>query len=181
MADLTTLANVKGYLGLGENTAQDAVLARLIAAESDWFRRQIGRYIESGEHTETVIHDGTDCIIPRQTPVTAVAELVADGVTVPESSSREVAGWYLVDGMIWLRGWYVPDRSVVDLTYTAGYSPIPADIEQAVIEMVALRFQERHHVGTANLNQAGISVTFLPAIVPQSVRDVIEGYRRVSV
>lgn len=183
MADLTTLENVKASLFGRDPSAIDAEesLRLYIAAASTWFRRQVGRQLELGAYTEKQIHEGGDFIATREYPVVSVATFTADGVSVPAAPTDADPGWHIIGGRLHVRGWYVPEGSVVSLTYSAGYSPIPADIEQAVREMVALKYREKGSVGAQTVSALGQSITFLPSITPRSVQDVIDGYRRVSV
>lgn len=183
MADLTTLDSVKLQIFGRDPSAIDAdeVLQVYIAAASAWFRRQVGRHIGMATFTEKLLHEGGDLISTREFPVSGVSAFTSDGVPVPAALDDASSGWIILGGMLYVRGWCIPERSVLSLTYTAGYSPVPADVEQAVREMVALKYREKGSLGTQTLSALGQSITFLPSITPRSVQDVIEGYRRVSV
>ena len=52
MADLTTLANVKGWLGVTATT-DDALLSRLISAASDYVQTWLNRTIATQTYSET--------------------------------------------------------------------------------------------------------------------------------
>jgi hypothetical protein len=71
MADLTTLANVKGWLGVTATT-DDALLTRLISAASDYVQKWLNRTIAVQPYTET--RDGTGgYVLPLSNyPVSAV-------------------------------------------------------------------------------------------------------------
>lgn len=182
MADLTTLANVRMHLGLKEpETDPDAFLQVLIPAVSAWFRGQVDRQIGAEDVSEKYAHEGGDLISVRESPVTAVASFAVDGVPVPRAATDSAPGWYILAGRLYVRGWYVPAGSIVSITYTAGYTPVPADVDQAVREMVALKYRERGSVGTQTVSALGQSITFLPSITPRAVQDVIDRYRRMSV
>jgi hypothetical protein len=125
--DLTSLANVKLWLGITD-TSSDAILSRLITTESASFLKEIDRNIIAQAYTETI--DGSDPRIRRGTgftpwvggaypgvglgpvsrgwaidlknwPVIDVTSVVVDGQTIPQGSnpgqSTQVDGWMLVE------------------------------------------------------------------------------------
>lgn len=124
MSDLTTLANVKLWLGISDSSA-DAILSRLITTESATFRKLAGRDFASQTYVETI--DGSDPRIRRgpspdlwtgpfpgvggigsgwavnltNWPVISVTSVVVDGDVIPAGShsgeSAQVDGWVLVD------------------------------------------------------------------------------------
>lgn len=55
--------------------------------------------------------------------------------------------------------------------------PVPADLEQAAIEYIALKFKEAPHVGKSSQTVAGASAIFLPSLLPLSVRAVLDQYK----
>lgn len=124
-------------------------------------------------------------------PVTAVASVVLDGATIPAStvdaSGVRSDGWYIYDGpsgVLNLQGWYNinPGVSQCVIQYTAGYSPIPYDIEQAVIEWVTWKFtHERQRMGQIAASMSGESVSYSQFDKPMSVANVIDAYRRKTI
>lgn len=177
MADLTTLANVKGYLNLGvSNDALDALLSRLITAASTWVRSYCNRDFTSQTYTDILDGTGTVRQVVKQYPVTAVSSVSFSGVTqtITGLSINSLRNLTFTDGTVWEKG-----KANVSVTYTAGYASTPADIEQAVIEIVALRFREKDRVGTSTVNAKGESVTFSVMDVPPSVKTLLNNYRNV--
>lgn len=176
MADLTTLANVKQYLNLGTNTSADALLGRLISAASSWVRSYLNRDITQQAYTDTLDGTGTQRMIVAQYPVTALTSVTVDG--------QDVTANVISDGRRLLKlkdgyGVFTEGTGNVVVNYTAGYATTPYDIEQAVIEIVALRFREKDRVGTSTVNTRGESVTFNVTDVPASVRTLLNNYRKV--
>ena len=106
--------------------------------------------------------------------------LVNDRVELVDSSNSLVAAQ---TGALML----TPGRLVftqglgnVTIVYTAGWTlaTLPAEIGQAVIELVALRYKERERPGIqASGGTGGETLSFLRASSPPSVQDVIEAYR----
>ncbi len=111
--DLTTLANVKAYLGI-TTADSDAVLTRLITAMSYAFVQEIGREILRTSYTE--IFDGNDERIKMRavpsawlgpglgfafnlnSPVIGDPAIVVDDVAVPKRTGTTGSGWVLLFG-----------------------------------------------------------------------------------
>lgn len=181
MANYTTAADVKTYLGVGYMD-DDPLLTTLIAAVSGWFDGQTDRSILTGSCTDARSGDDSRILVLREYPVTAVASVTVDGAIIPEATTWDADGWVRAGRIVLLRGNYRFTLGVnnVVVVYTAGYASTPADVAQAVIEMVALKYRERQHVGTQTEAIAGQSLSYLPAVVPQSVQGVVNAYRRLS-
>ena len=177
---LTTPANVRLGMGLqdSQNADDDTYLAQLISSVTTEFEVYTGRALASAVRTESQVYRGRGCIIiPRYYPVTAVSTVTIDGTAVTAAGSWSGSGWFLVNDQIHLRGTEVEQGSLVELVYTAGYATVPADLERAAVEAVILKFRERGHVGASSMNAAGMSVSFLPSMMPNTVRQVLESYR----
>jgi hypothetical protein len=133
--DLTTLANVKAWLGAGVQplpTTDDALLARLVTAASSFVQNWLGRQIASQAYAETMDGNGDTAMLLRQWPVTSVASLTIDTITIPASSPAPSGNGYLLqpwDGMseagpqqLALVGYaFHRRRQNVAVAYTAGY------------------------------------------------------------
>jgi hypothetical protein len=167
---LTTLENLKTYLG--DPKDQDVLLTRLAEAASSYFETLTGRKFAAAEYAETQVGTGTDVIIPKHYPVNEVSALTINGEPIGASIDGR-SGHYLVDSVIHLRGYRAAPGALVAVTYTAGYQTIPADVEQAVIEIAALRHKSR------TLKSGEDSGSFIPVFqLPASIQTVVEAYRR---
>ncbi len=197
--DLTTLANVRQYLGV-TNTDDDAILQRMLSACSTNCARFLGRNLLTQSYTET--RDGNDSsrMLLKQTPVTAVASLniytpsfpwgfgiLAQGnntpptqVPVSPDGAQYQPGFAFDEFSIYLSG-YTFYRGVqnVIIAYTAGYTTTPFDIEEAVIEWIADRFKFRGRVGEKSkaLPQGG-SVSYELGFMPDRVKEALQLYKR---
>src|SRR4030042_1762739 len=78
---LTTLATVKGELGLDEeDTSKDAILERLINVVSESIERKCGRHFEYTEEIEELVAgQGGPRIMLSRTPVVDVDPVSIDG------------------------------------------------------------------------------------------------------
>jgi hypothetical protein len=182
--DLTTLDKVKRYLEVEgpQATSIEPFLEELIARESDWFRTQTGRSVLKAADVPE-IRDGTGSsrIIPLEYPVLSVASVKVDGVTVPPSVGG-AAGWiHSGPAIVLVSYWFTRGTANVELVYRAGYDPVPGDLEQAVIERVALTFEDRKRVGVAYKVVAGETMDFRGGAQLPRVMDMVERYRRRNV
>lgn len=165
--DLTILANVKAWRSPPvTTTADDPQIARIITAASDFITRYLQRSLLTQSVTETRNGTGGRVLMLRRAPVTALAQLLIDGVAVPEAPDPVSAG-YALDGpagLLYLRG-YAFRRGVqnVAVTYTAGFL---VSAEEHAVPSVA-----PYQLGCASLQQlwasdAGVAYANGAALVP---------------
>ena len=200
--DLTTLADVRSWLQMGQNpfpATDDELLTRLITAASQYIQTWLNPQIASQNWIET--RDGLGSVLgPGETryqfaafPVTAVFRVIVDGVEIPAipapTQSGTVAvgtpsarqGYLFTPTQLVIRGYPVPRKTAcVILQYTAGYTAPPADLAQACIELVALRYRERGRIGVAKAIGNGQTVSYSQKDMSDSIKTVIEQYRRVA-
>lgn len=197
-SDLTTLANVKQWVNLTATT-DDALLTRLISGVSLNIQAWLNRNIPEQSYTEIRSGlgggEGKYRMILANYPVIAVSSLMIDDQSIPASSDNGVMqpGYGFADHEIWL----APVSSSVDalysdgyqftrgtrnvqITYTAGYPVVPLDIEQACIELVAFRYRERDRIGLKSKGLAGETTAFNTADLPDSVKTLLQQYRKVA-
>ncbi|HTJ64744.1 MAG TPA: hypothetical protein VL899_13140 [Alphaproteobacteria bacterium] len=180
--DLISLAEVKAYLGGDLQSNDDAVLARLIAAASAFFVSACGRPILLQSFSETYDGKGNGRLYLRQTPVAAVASLSIDGTPVPRATSPGLPGWRLNGNTILLFGhWFGRCLANVAVTYTAGYQTVPADIAEAVAELVGLRYRGRDRLGKTSESIGGMATTsYAQKDVSPFIASVIARYSKVN-
>lgn len=135
-SDLTTLVNVKAWLGVSNGT-QDAVLSRLISAASAQIRTITNRY-NFYTTTVTEVRDGTDTrdLVLMNWPVLSVSSVIINNAVVEKGSysgeyNLQTAGWFLqpYDGFapgapqkISLINWsFLRGKQNIRVTYTYGY------------------------------------------------------------
>lgn len=178
--DLTTLDNVKGWLSPPlTTTTDDQLLARLITAASQYIQTWLNRAVAVETYTETRDGNGGHRMVFANVPVTAVASLAIEGETIPRALNEHWRGYVFSPTMLYLQGArFTPGFQNVAVTYTAGYESTPPDIEQACIELVALRYKERDRIGQVSKNLAGEIVAFSQKDMPPDVQTLIDQYRR---
>lgn len=161
----------------------DTVLARLVAAGSAFVQGPAGIGYEVAAQSYALVLDGPGgdvLVLGSKPPLTAVASLAIDGVTIPLAATSTGAGYRFSPSSIWMRGYaFTRGRGNVELTCTRGWVTTPADLEQAVLEVIAVRFKERDHIGQDAASMQGQNITFSTRDVPASVKTVLQGYKKV--
>ncbi len=189
MSDLTTLTNVKLWLTITD-TAADAILTRLVSAASafltNWLNRQV---IQATYTNEKYSGNGKTMLHLKNWPIQSVSSLIVNGVAVPASPDGLSNGYVFDDKFIYLLGANVNSfpsgvfgKGImnVSVTYVAGYATVPLDIEQACIELVALKFKERTRVGIQSQQVPGqASFTYTPRDLGKDTKAMLQNYRAV--
>ena len=179
--DLTSLENVKEWLGLDPaNTSDDDLLTRLITAASGFMQRYCNRQFASQAWTE--IRDGVGNVRMAfaNYPVTAVASVTVSGETIPASSGAGTFGYLFTDTMLILQGRrFRRGFANVELSYTAGFDPIPEEIEQACIELIAFRYREKDRTGKSSEGMAQQTTSFVIRDMPPSVKTMLDDLKKV--
>lgn len=184
MSQLCALADVKTYLGV-TTTNTDAALTALITNVSAAIENYCNRTFAQATYTDTYNGNGRPSLYLREGPVTAVSAVTVDGVSVPAAASATASGYVFDDSMLYLRAG-CPDRfnrgvQNVTVSYTAGYSAIPQDVNQACVEWVAFKFAKRSRIdeksqtlGTAQTQAYDLSD------MPASVKSALSSYIRFT-
>lgn len=214
MPDLCSLDDVRQYLQIADDdTSQDDELQRVITATSAQLLNEIRRtdlYPQSS-YTDRVHGNGQNEIFLKHYPVVSITSVTYSGVTQDESDGT-TAGWFfdqelatnqpedsrkiLLYGLCWEKPYWQPHPIPnIVISYEAGYSAVPEDIRQAVIEWVGfkrgfsqLQQQDQTSVTWQQIGatQEGVTVatSTLKAAemdMPESVRAVIEKYYRATI
>lgn len=185
--DLTTLADVTGWLQTGQNpfpSVDDALLTRLITAASRFIESWLDRQIAVADWME--IRDGTggQRLAFANFPVSAVLSLSIDGLDIPPAPAGGGfgAGYVFTPTELALRGYVFTRRAQnVVVTYTAGYPSAPPDIAQACVELVCQRYRERSRIGEVSKALiGGETVSFSQKDMSDDVKTLLSQYRVVT-
>jgi hypothetical protein len=176
--DLTTVANFMSWVGA---TVTVPDMQRLVTAVSNYIQSLINRNITSQSYTETRDGNGGTRMVLGQYPVTAVASVMVDGITIPPSPGPGQDGWVLANDGVSLRGYTFDDDDVANcvITYTAGYATTPLDLEQACLELAAMRWKERDRIGNASIAMGGQQTNFIIKDLPPSVATILADWKKV--
>lgn len=179
MADLTTVANVKSWIGLAAGT-DDILLARLVSGVSTWVQEWIGRTIATGSYTERLNGNGKNVLFFLNYPVTAITSVTIDGVLIPARTVIGGAGYSFDADCLYLDGYsFSVGRQNVVIVYTAGFAATPADLEQAAIQLIALRYRDKDRIGVTSRSIGPEHTTFFQKDFPEDVQSVLWSYKRV--
>lgn len=179
MADLTTVANAKAWMGV-KTADDDALIARLISAVSGYIETWTNRRFAQAAYVEGRDGNGGTLLAFADYPVSAVASVTVDGQAIPSAAAVGDVGYRFDETRLWLTGYaFTRGRANVRLAYTAGYASVPPEIEQACLELVALRYKERDRIGHQSKALAGETVAFIVKDMPDSVRTILNNYRKV--
>lgn len=179
MGNLTTLPNVKSWLNV-QGAADDALLSRLIGACSEYIQTYIGRSIAKADYVMTRDGTGGQAMMFENYPATAVSLVQIDGVTVPESTGVDVAGYFFSPTALMLRGYvFSPTKQSVVIHYSAGYDAVPAEIEQACIELVSIRYRKRDRIGLVSKGMGGETTSYLQDDMDNAIKDTLAQYKKV--
>lgn len=197
MGKLTQLATVKEYLGITD-TASDTLINNLIDRASEFMETFCGR--KFGEASYTEYHDGDGIaskLFLRQWPIISSLTSLHDDTNRTYGSASLVntddyvatneTGIIALDGLRFHVG-----VANVKAVYSAGYklpggtgsgSPLPLDLEQACIELVALRWNDRGKERLGKTSQAmgdGGTESYVQDL-PWQIRLILERYRKARV
>jgi hypothetical protein len=180
VADLTTVANVKLWLGVASGT-DDTLLARLVSGVSAWIQEWLGRIIGSAPYTDTLNGNGKTVLAFLRYPVTAVTSVTIDGLVIPARTVLGGSGFYFDADFLYLDGYCFTQnsRQNVVIVYTAGFAATPLDLEQAAIELIALRYKDKDRIGVSSKSIGNEHVTFFSKDFPDDVANVLQSYKRV--
>jgi hypothetical protein len=178
-ASLVGLAQVKTFLGIApDDLSADDLLTDMILRGSEAVCGFLNHRVLSHDASEERDGTGSNRMMFGQWPVTAVQTVRVNGIAIAAQAGIGQPGYrftptmLVLDGYRFTRGW-----ANVELAYTAGWAEVPADIAQAVIEVVALMYRRRDHIDVSSKSLAGETVSYITAEIPPSAKQALENYR----
>ena len=175
---LATIDQLKEYLG-DVADKDDALLTRIVNAASDALESYCGRTFASTAHTEYYDGTGTNTLVLRQFPIISIASFLEGGAaltTGQDASATPDVLYYPETGRL-VRPWFIflPYRNWYKITYTAGFSSVPASIIQACLDLSAIMLREKEHIGLAQKTTGTQTVTYIRRL-PEDVQKAVDGY-----
>lgn len=180
--DLCSTSDVKAFSQIAGSQG-DTEIAYLVTAVSAWVKTYTNRDFVSKSYSEIRDGNGTAELFVRNGPVTAVSSLTIDGTTISAQSADQQPGYFIEDtgDVIALFGYrFCRGRKNVRVTYTAGSNTIPADLAQAVIEIVAAAYK-RGPRGPEQKTQSeqGQVFSYDLADIPAVAKTILARWQRV--
>ncbi len=189
--ELTDVEEAKLFLDLRQSD-NDEMIKRIIIGVSEHCEAYCGRSFKSATYTDEIYDGtGTDVLVLKDHPVTAVAKVIAwrDGPELVQGTDYE----FDADGLIVLiglvttgtlsqAGKFPRGRRGVTISYTAGYATLPGDLLLSLHKAIAFEFR-KFDKGSIGVLSQGLgtesSIEFIKAMYPPEVIDVWNRYRRI--
>lgn len=181
-SDLTSTARCKRVLGIPSGvTIHDALLDDLVAVAD----QQVLSYCGMAALTSTTVTEvydieavGTTELSLRQFPVSNVAAVQAAGATLSATA------WYVdkPPGTLRLTGsgqFFPAGRQQVAVTYTYGYSTVPADLQHAATLCAVAEFNRARHAGMSSEGMTGYRYSLDGSALPPAALVILARYVRI--
>jgi len=181
---LCALADVKTYLSQS-GTGNDALLNRLITAASAFIESWLSRTIAVASYTDTFNGNGQRVLYLPNRPVQSIVSLAIDTFSIAAAPDSTSWGYSFDEERIYLRGYeFTVGVQNVAVEYTAGLSSnapadVPADLTQACIELIALKYRRMGDEGQASKHLGSETVSFVTADMPKPVATLLQQYKNV--
>jgi len=165
---LTTLANLKSYLGITDSS-NDVLLEKLIDNVTEWIEGQLGgRRIKETQYTDDRYDGGTQDIFLRQWPITELTSVQFNTGTISapvwQSFAADDFVKYAEQGIIrFIAGTGRPGLKNLRFTFKAGFTAIPDDLELVAKQLIADVFNSRLAGGKKAESVEGASITWAGA------------------
>lgn len=191
------LQKVKNYLRIPlTDTSDDDFLTDLMQSSQDTAENYCNRHFEINTYTEQkkIMHK----IFPNEYPIISVQSITRISPNVYNSVNIpfDVANYKLFPNYLELLDWqyvtmsnrlqYVEqEESVIEISYTAGYSVIPTDLTLACIKLVALEYKESREdrIGIESQSEGAVKYTYFKkeTELPLSISAVFDRYKKVKI
>ena len=177
--DLCTLADVRNWLTL-TGTTDDTLISAAITSLSDAMQTWMNRQIASQSYTEQRDGVGSVRLSFANYPVSAVASLSVDGISIPPAATPQATGFYFNTKQIFLNDYsFTKGFGNILMIYTAGYAAVPPELKQAAIQLVSEKYKERQHIGQKNKIVDKETLGFDVNDFPAYVKTMMNNYKKV--
>ena len=191
---LTTLADVRLYLRFKSGfTSDDALVEKLIDRATGQIERHTARKLKARALTEFYDGTGTKVLILREKPAVSVEEVNLDPIRnfgTTTIISPELVILSVEEGTITV-GPGIPvtlgiatavfafGTKNIRVKYTAGFDPIPDDLEFACVKVVAAHYWRSREGADGVVSEAtgGRSVTWINGL-PTDVIEMLKNFKR---
>jgi hypothetical protein len=200
VADLITVEEFRNYMGLGvkANETQNELMAACVSAASDWVREALNRDMDFRAYTETYDGNGLPFLWLRQEHVATspIPTVVENGTALVVKAGYDVTADVTLDperGVLYRQSgptqivgnvsrlpnrWSIGIQNIA-ITYSAGYSTIPADVK-ILTRYVAARFWKETDSKAIGISRrsAGAHSTDFMTDLPTLYREIVDQKKR---
>lgn len=182
MAELTTWAKAQERLGYtaGEKAVVEGWIAAACAAADTYTNRKLA----AADYTLQLDGPGRQVLQLPQWPINSVTSVHQDA-TRAFGAATEVTDYVQYDdiGHLWRQTGWSEGRATIQVVCNLGYSTVPADLENAVIELVSYYYerQKAQAIGIRAITSPDGINTAYELEAPLGVRRTFARYRKVVI
>jgi len=170
---LTTTASVKEYMKLSdaEYNANLNLIISLINSATRYIESFCGRRFKETIYTDE-LHDGdgTTILDLPNYPLTAIASIYRTyDVGTDELYDSTYYKRYEDEGYVYRKAGWFKGKQNIKITYTAGYDPIPADLEELCNAMVAFKYDAAARTGIKSEKIGKYAITYSEVSLPEEI------------
>lgn len=183
---LTTLAQAKSHLSISpSDSLQDARIEMFINAASEKIERYTNRLLVSQGAIAELQHGRRENIILlKQWPIIAISEVSIDYTAAHTAPANVLAASdYTIsddkNSLLLINSTFPVGFNNIKITYTAGYTTVPSDLELAALWLVEWYYllRTRGDMGRTTASKGGESVGVLEKM-PTMIAEMLEFYKR---
>jgi len=198
---LTTLERTKAYLGITGST-QNAAITAIIIAVSSFVESYCRRSFKRTAITNELVNGGGSTIFTKLTPIDTSASLTIDRRTTAfnedswdgidtelffvDANGRYITSYVrLNEGtqnyrVTYTGGYYLPSDAAFD-DGTNEHLDLPADLELAVWDLVALKLNTRRSAGVTSERVRDVGITYQKILSDNpTVKETLDRYKILS-
>lgn len=193
----TATITAANYIYYAWDTSKDRILERYINSASEMVSKYCGRKFISDTYTEYYGGLGNTKLVLNQYPINYITSVKVNSALYTAGVDYVTADRTYLDRGLLVRetgwSWYGYETGLVaeltapidniEVVYSAGYtlSTLPADIENTVIDMVSILYnnQTQGANGLQSLTQGGLSYKWDKNPLTQQFSGVLDAYKKV--
>lgn len=177
---LTTVEYCRGQLDIPASPSQDPYLERLINVASQQIERYCNRCFIAKNYVDVIDGNCANEVMLQNFPVISIAEVCVDSSRAFDPASTLPSTDYTAIGNVLrkLSGTWGGVQQSIRVDYRAGFEEIPADIEEACIMLVELRYRMKNdrRLGRESQSKAGEDITYI-AGWPLEITTILDEYK----
>ena len=171
---LVSLETAKRHMNI-THVDDDVLLTEMLTRVSALIETACNRTFAESDYVDYLNGNGKSVILLVNYPLVSIESVAVSGVVHSPNDY-----FFNYDFVMFKRNLrFEKGLKNVEIHYKAGFKTIPSDIEQAVIETVALRYAERDRTGQQSKSLAGETVAFFIKDLSPTAQTVVNQYKRV--
>lgn len=182
---LTTKSEVKAVIGI-DHDDDDTLIDSLIERASKIIDTYTNRTLEAQDIEEEFDGTGTNDYVLKQYPVNSVSKLSYRSGYIGDITWKEISSKYYTyyehSGTLRYADKFTIRPKGYKVEYNAGYATIPADLEQACIDLVTHYYNTRTQKGIKSERIGDYSITYgdgLNTIEMLGLNTILDTYRNI--